>query len=319
MTMSLESMRAQRQLRAPGRPRLVWKYAHHSPSGGSFSAQHPLTHIQVVWRGAPQGLALRAESEGEWTTWIRLPGIARAAEARGEDHYVGVIAVPRSLRYELRVPRGMSVVRIVEWCFAFGPAGPSDPQTIKGFRFTEGQSIRSDFVPRCQWMDLPPAPEGAAHSFEQPHVIALQHLCAGDLLEYSHGYEDNPWLTMTALAHGFGAVDGHADLPWHYVVDTQGRIWQGKDPGPCGVADRVPPPCDGVVRIGVLGGETTEPLAEERARRVVTWLVALVAGTCGIPVGPNIGTASRWLSVADDPALCAQLPSLRRQVRDLLC
>ncbi|MGY0021052.1 hypothetical protein ACVHNB_18960 [Streptomyces sp. YJ-C3] len=320
MATTTQLVRSEVESITPDVPRLVWKYAHHSPTGGSFTAQHRLTHLQVVWHGAPDGVVVRAESEGLWTPWVRLPGLVPTGGSRGDGDYFGLIALPLSERYELRVPRGMSVVRIVELCLDLDPASAVRPQPVKGFRFPEGQSIRSDFVSRAQWaagaeLDLRDSGQPGSH----PQVIALQHVCAEDLLEGSADCESNAWLNMSALARCCSDIRGRDELPWHYLIDAQGCIWQGKAPAPCAAPGRISPPDDEVIMLGVLGGRDSDPLAGARAGQVTAWLLALLAGTCGIPPNTNLGTASRWLPVAADPALSSHLPLLRRQVQNLLC
>lgn len=269
-----------------------------------------------------------AAGSATWGDWQPLvAGDARSQADDGAFAIPATLAFPPDTRYlQLRltltttIARASPVVDRVQVVFlntTGGPAGLPAGYQREPIRFgREVLTARPTLIPRLTWSGQL---EAARPERAQPRGIILHDIPAApepaQLLPYLRG-----------LARYQIDVLGWEDMAFHYLIDAEGNLYEGRLGGPASVVGRLSGG-DTAIHIGLIGPRDEELSTEAQARLVslLAWLSQAFeiapAGEHTVLVGgsrtvrPNVTTYDQIALDPDgnDDTLAALLPQLRER------
>lgn len=211
---------------------------------------------------------------GDWRAARVSPG--RPGELRSQ---LWVFAPFTSwLQYRVRfgqpadVPDGSPTLDSLTLTYLASTAGPSLTEIVGRVPLVGPASLTPapEVVSRAEWS---PAPADAAAARQQPARVEVgQILAPVD--------DPNPLATLRALQWVSQNLDGLSDLPYHVLIDGQGRAYGGSS----GVARRAPGVDAGVVRVALLADADTEGVSEAAQARLIE-VLGWIAGSWNVPAG----------------------------------
>lgn len=305
-----------------------------------FRAEFPLNAAGAIWgaeviTGTQLTLELRARvtapeggSDAGWGPWLPLV----AADARSEaDKSAGAyasadpLALPAASQYlQLRATLGSEVARasttLSDITVSYLNTAPPSPIFAAGLPRrpivfgANTLTTRPTVVPRADWGGQVLAAQPAR---SVPRGVIVHQIDATVAPSETLSF-------VRALAAYQTEVLGWEDLGYHYLIDNEGTLFEGRLGGPTAAATRLAGG-DSAVHVALIGPSTAEPSAD--AQGVLVTLLAWLGQAYGIsPTGqhpvvvagratqrPNIAGHSEAVSGAPDPypPLRALLPQLR--------
>ena len=234
--------------------------------------------LSATWRAAvPQGTSLvlevRAgaggESLGDWKTLAA--GDARASGSDAASALEDVIALPSGTEFlQLRATMNSTVTNaspeLQEVAIAyFGTtAGPNRVAGLKPVTLQASVSTMTNapqMIERSSWSGNAPRP--TAITRQQPHGIVLHQLLNAD--------NENPLPYLRALLNYHVKTLGWPDLPFHYMIDSSGVIYEGMAGGPSASPDRSAGE-DAAIHIALLGNAAPSAEAQAALAQLMAWL-----------------------------------------------
>lgn len=298
--------------------------------------------VGATWRAdIPQGTGLRIEVRGTnsispsvdsapWTSWYELSaGDARSQADDGAFASADVRAFPASTRFlqarvsmSTNVAQASAVLESLSLYYFTSINGPFASPGLPRVPIAAGQTTltpRPTMVQRSLWAGTTPT---VRTDRATPRGIIV------------HGIDvapdaSDPLVLLRALASYQTSVLGWDDMPYHYIIDGNGSLYEGRFGGPTSAVRRLAGG-DNVVHIALLGDASSAP--SDAAQATLTGLVAWLAQTYDIALGgehsflqgdvlvgrPNLAAHNEVVPDATDPgaSLRALVPQLRTRAND---
>lgn len=295
---------------AGGELRLTEDQQQGSFTSAFFPTPFPINAAGAVWRAeVPQGtellLELRARAtppaadapEAGWGPWQRLDaGDARSQADDGAFATPNVLALPLDTRYlQLRatfsssVARASAVLDRVTIAYLNTSSGPMvPPQSLQPAPITFGPDTltpRPALIPRSTWSarTIAARPERAV-----PRGIIIHQISATTV-------PSETLALLRGLASYQTQVLGWDDMPYHYLIDESGVLFEGRLGGPTAAVSRLAGGTD-AIHIALMGNPAAAP--SSAAQNVLVNLLAWLGQAYTIPptgqhtvrVGENLVT-----------------------------
>ncbi len=217
--------------------------------------------------GPDQGLSIEVRSSADGQAWDDWRAAQPVAHRGGWISQVFVFRLFTSyLQYRISftAQSGSPELDLIKLTYISSTAGPSLPEIV-------GR------VPLSGPATLTPAPEAIARAewagAEPATKIERQKPQAVELVQVLAPVDDpNPLATLRALRWTGQTLFGRAELPYHYLIDGQGNIFEGRG----SVTQRIQGTKAGTVRIAVLANAEAEGVSEAAQARLIAVLAWLV-------------------------------------------
>jgi hypothetical protein len=286
------------------------------------------TSLSLEVRARTVPLTVTSEVEEGWTDWQPLvAGDALSQKEDGAFAVADVRVVPADTRYlqvranfKSEVSRASALLTKLELVYVqtalarplFAAGLPRQPILFGAQTLTARPSV----ITRAVWAGQPVAaqPERA-----DPRGIILHQIDAAP------GPEGTLALLRALAAYQTEALDWE-DMPYHFLIDAEGNLFEGRAGGPTSAVSRLAGG-DNAVHIALISAADTPPTTESQA--VLVNLLAWLGQAYGIdPIGehevavgpsrskrPNIVGHGEAVTAAPDPytETRALLPQLRTQ------
>jgi hypothetical protein len=294
-----------------------------------------LNAVGATWRAdIPQGTSLRIEVRAtdeisgtvSWSPWQELyAGDARSQADDGAYASADLSAFPATTRYlqlrasfETTVGQASAVLSSLSLYYISSNNGPTASPGLPRVSIPTAISTltqRPSFVQRSVWS-----------SGETPQTRSDRVQPRGIVL---HGIDvtaeaSDPLVYLRALVSYQNKVLGWDDTPYHYVIDEQGTLYEGRFGGPTASVKRLAGG-DDAVHIALLGADSAAPSDEAQSTLVglLAWLSeaykidltadhSFVRGNV-IVKRPNLVTHAEAVPEANDPGAAVRelVPQLR--------
>jgi len=176
------------------------------------------------------------------------------------------------LQYRLRfgqpadVPDGSPTLDTLTLTYIASTAGPSLNEIVGRVPLVGPASLTPapEVVSRTEWSGEPPDPAAAR---QRPNRVEVDQILAP-------ADDANPLATLRALRWISQNLDGLSDLPYHLLIDGQGRVYEGSS----GVARRAPGADAGVARVALLADADAEGVSEAAQAKLIEVLGWIAGG-----------------------------------------
>lgn len=292
-------------------------------TAGLTKADFAFNAVGAVWHAAvPSGTRLTFELRGGETPenlgdWQVLS--ASDARSQSDDGafalesllpFVAGRYLQARITFDTTVAQASPIVREMSLTYmdsTVGPAGsagmPRVPTPFGPMTLTPAPAI----ILRDTWDSMPTK----TIPRQRPHGVILHQIGTDDLGE--------PLSYLRALVSYDTQVLGWDDLPFHFIVDSAGIIYEGRVGGPTAAVTRLAGG-DAAIHIALLGAAAPSSQAEAAVVRLLAWLGeayglsplgqhSIVSGTPSATLRPNIAAHAEVAPEASDPSV---------QVRDLV-
>lgn len=219
--------------------------------------------------GADQALTIDVRSSIDGQTWDDWRPVQRATELQGA-------AVSQTLVFRLftsylqyrvgfTAQTGSPTVDQLTLTYLSSTAGPSLAEIVGRVPLQGPPTLTPapEAIARAEWAGAAAAGSGER---QQPGRVELSQIPAPV-------DDPNPLATLRALRAVAQTILGQPDLPYHYLIDGQGNVYEGYG----SVSRRIPDVEAGTVRIGLLANAETEGVSEAAQARLIEllgWLSA---------------------------------------------
>ncbi|HET9220948.1 MAG TPA: peptidoglycan recognition family protein [Roseiflexaceae bacterium] len=295
---------------------------------GLIKAEFPFNALGAVWRAeAPAGTSLDLEVRGgptaeQLSDW--QPLVAGDARSQSDDGALTIESVrpfpAGSAFLELRatfnttVANASPVISEINLSYISASVGPARPDGLPRVPATSGAATLTEpprIIQRSNWYSAP----NVQIARQTPHGILLHQIGVDNLAE--------PLPFMRALVAFDTQVLGWDDVPFHFIIDGEGTIYEGHVGGPTAAVPRLAGG-DAAIQIALIGS-TGAPEAQQTALSgLLAWLGQAyripplgqhaVAQASGSPVNrPNIAAHADVVPEAADPS--AELRSIMGTLR----
>jgi hypothetical protein len=285
--------------------------------------------VGAVWRATvTQGTELKLEVRGgaaddQLGPW--QPLVAGDARSQSDDGALTIESVrpfpAASVLLQFRatfsstVANASPVLSEMTLTYISSTAGPARPEGLPRVAASSSAATLTPPPQIIQRKDWAAIPTGAI-AREAPHGIILHQIGVDDMAE--------PLPYLRALVAFDTHVLGWDDIPFHFIIDKDGVIYEGHYGGPTAAVPRLAGG-DTVVHIALLG-TTTPPAPQQTAlTNLLAWLgdayeIAPLGEHVAVPPGasattrPNIAAHADVVPEAADPSaeLRAQVGTLRQ-------
>ncbi|HEY0739691.1 MAG TPA: hypothetical protein VGD69_32500 [Herpetosiphonaceae bacterium] len=218
----------------------------------------------VAWSanvGADQGLTLQVRSSTDGQTWDEWRTAQSVAQQQGRDlsQVVTFRLFTSWLQYRVALTAQSASPSLdeIKLTYLSSTAGPRLVDIVGRVPLLGPPTLTPapEAISRVEWAG-PTTP--ATRERQQPRQIELvQLLVPAD--------DPNPVATLRALRWVSQNVQGQPELPYHYVIDAQGNIYESSG----SVSNRIDGASEGAVRIAVLANVEAEGVSEAAQARLV--------------------------------------------------
>lgn len=225
-----------------------------------------------------QTLELDVRSSVDGVTWGEWRA-ARAAQVKAGElrsQLWSFAPFTSWLQYRVRfgqpvdAPDGSPTLDSLTLTYIASTAGPSLNEITARVPLIGPASLTPspEVLSRTEWLGEPPDPAAAR---QRPSRVEVgQILAPAD--------DANPLATLRALRWVSQNLDGLSDLPYHLLIDGQGRVYEGSS----GVARRAPGADAGAARIALLADADAEGVSEAAQARLIE-VLGWIAGSWKVP------------------------------------
>jgi hypothetical protein len=295
---------------------------------GLVKAEFPFNAVGAVWRSeAPGGTSLSLEVRGgptadQLSDWQPLvSGDARSQSDDGALTVESVRPFPAGsaflqirATFNTTVANASPVISEINLSYISASVGPARPDGLPRVPAASGAATITTpprIVQRLNWFSAP----NVQIARQTPRGIILHQIGADELAE--------PLPFLRALAAFDTQVLGWDDIPFHFIIDREGTIYEGHVGGPTATVSRLAGG-DAAIQVALIGS-TVAPDAQQTALAgLLAWLGQAygiaplgqhaVAQAGGSPVSrPNIVAHAEVVPEAADPS--AELRSIMSALR----
>jgi hypothetical protein len=295
---------------------------------GLVKAEFPFNALGAVWRAeAPRGTSLNLEVRGgptadQLSDW--QPLVAGDARSQSDDGALTVESVrpfpAGSTFLQLRatfnttVANASPVINEINLSYISASVGPARPDGLPRVPAASGAATLTTpprIVQRLNWFNAP----NVQIARQTPRGIILHQIGADDLAE--------PLPFLRALAAFDIQVLGWDDIPFHFIIDRDGTIYEGHVGGPTAIVSRLAGG-DAAIQVALIGSIVAPEAQQTALAGLLAWLGQAygiaplgqhaVAQASGSPVSrPNIAAHAEVVAEAADPS--AELRSIMGALR----
>lgn len=286
--------------------------------------------ISAIWRAnVPQGtsvlLEVRTGPSGEnLSPWrVLVAGDSRSSGKDPSYALEDVIALAEGTEFlqfratlNSNVPNASPELQEVNLSYYGSTAGPGRVAGLKPVPMLASVSTLTNapqLIERSAWSGNAPRP--TALTRQQPRGIVLHQLINAD--------SENSLPYLRALLNYHVKTLGWPDLPFHYLIDSSGVIYEGMAGGPTSSPNRSAD-ADPAIHVAMLGNGAPSTEAQSSLAQLLAWLgqVYTIAPLATHTVTPSGGTATARNNIvahseianAPDPSpeMLSLLPNIRK-------
>lgn len=235
--------------------------------------------------GADQALTIDVRSSIDGQTWDDWQPIQQATQRQGQSVSQTLIFRLFTSYLQYRVgftsQTGSPALDQLTLTYLSSTAGPGLNEIVGRVPLQGPPTLTPapEAIARAEWAGAAASGSGER---QQPSKVELGQIPAPV-------DDPNPLATLRALRAVAQTILGQADLPYHYLIDGQGNVYEGYG----SVTRRIPETEAGTVRIGLLANAEAEGVSEAAQARLIEllgWLSAsyriapeAVTGAAGAP------------------------------------
>jgi N-acetylmuramoyl-L-alanine amidase/Family of unknown function (DUF5719) len=295
---------------------------------GLIKTDFPFNALGAVWRAeGPQGTSLKLEVRGgptadQLSDW--QPLVAGDARSQSDDGALTVESVhpfPSGsaflqfrATFNTTVANASPVISEINLSYISAAVGPARPDGLPRVPAVSGAATLTTpprIVQRLNWFNAP----NVQIARQAPRGIVLHQIGADDLAE--------PLPFLRALAAFDTQVLGWDDIPFHFIIDRDGTIYEGHAGGPTATVSRLAGG-DAAIQVALIGSTVAPDAQQSALAGLLAWLgqaygIAplgqhMVAQVGGAPVSrQNIAAHAEIVGDAADPS--AELRSIMSALR----
>lgn len=229
----------------------------------------------VAWTAAVSGdqaltIEVRSSIDGQtWTDWQRAQPAGSAQNAQLSQVFVFPLFTSwLQYRAGFTGPSGSPALDEVTLSYINSTTGPSLAEIVGRVPLSGPETLTPapEAVARAEWAGVPVDP---SIERQQPQRVEVSQVLAPV-------DDPNPLATLRALRWASQNVLGQPDLPYHLLIDGQGRVYEGFG----SVTRRIPTAEDGTVRIALIANAEAEGVSEATQAELIEvlgWLEASYA------------------------------------------
>jgi hypothetical protein len=283
---------------------------------GLIKTDFTFNALGAIWRAdVPQSTSLTLEVRagttedalGDWYTLAA--GDARSQSDDGALALESIIPFPNAstfvqfrATFNTTIANASPVLNEITFKYLSSTSGPARPSGLPRIPAPYGAATLTPpprIIQRNTWSSEVTTPV----TRQQPRAILLHQIGATGLAE--------PLPYLRALAAFDTQVLGWDDLPFHFIVDQEGTIYEGRSGGPTALVPRLSGG-DAAIHVALIGNGTPPAAQQDALSGLLAWLCQAydiaprgqhsVAQTSGTPaIRPNIAWHSEVVSEAADP------------------
>lgn len=284
---------------------------------GLLKTEFPFNALGAVWRAeVPAATTLRLEVRGgptpdELSDWQPLhAGDARSETDDGAQTIESVVMFPTNSEFlEFRaifrttVANASPVISEITFSYIDSTAGASQPDGLTPVPAPYGAATLTPLPLIIQRSDWAPAIDTQI-ARQTPRGILLHQLGGNNV--------EAPLPILRALAAFNTEVLGWSDVPFHFLIDQQGVIYEGRTGGPTAAVARLAGG-DSVVHVALIGNGTPPAAQQDALVGLMAWLGeaygiaplgehTFTTSTNATVTRPNITTHADAVGEAADPS-----------------
>jgi hypothetical protein len=238
---------------------------------------HSFMAVGAGWRAEPDAgvqLEIRCSDDGQtWTPWQPLTRDdgGRDGTADSLTYSELFFGSGRFLQTRVTLQRGtdanvatLKALKITAIDASSGPASPA----LAAAQDASGAATPPAIISRAQW--------GADESlfFWTPEYAPVTHF----VIHHTDAVPSDPMAAMRIIYYYHAVTQNWGDIGYNYVIDTEGRIYEGRKGGDGVIGGHARPYNTGTVGVAILGNYTAIDVPQPAANA----LVELLAWKCNL-------------------------------------
>lgn len=259
-----------------GELRLVENQSQGVFSSGLISTTFAFNAVGAIWRAeVPKSTSLKLEIRGgpasdKLSDWMPLvSGDARSQSDDGALTTEAVRVMPSGSQllefratFATTVANASPLLSEMTLKYISSTVGPARPDGMTRVRLPYGQATLTQAPALIQRQDWA-APSSAQIARQQPDGIVLHQIGADNITD--------PLVFLRALLAFDTQVLGWDDLPFHFVIDGDGTIYEGHTGGPSATVGRLAGG-DRAIQIALIGSSAAPAPQQEALVKLLAWL-----------------------------------------------
>ncbi len=223
--------------------------------------------------GPEQALTVevRSSTDGQvWDEWRRASPTVEQGRALSQVFVFRLFTSYLQYRVGFTGTNGSPALDQITVTYIGSTAGPSLSEIVGRVPLAGPATLTPapEAIARAEWAGAPPQATGEPQTPQR--VELAQVLAPAD--------DPNPLATLRALRWASQSLQGQAELPFHYLIDGQGNLFEGYG----SVTRRIPGVAGGTVRLAVLANAEAEGVSEAAQARLIG-LLAWLTASYGVP------------------------------------
>lgn len=216
-------------------------------------------------------IEVRSSNDGQtWDEWRRAVPSTQQGRALSQMFVFRLFTSYLQYRLGFTGQTGSPTLDQVKLTYISSTAGPSLPEIVGRVPLAGPATLTPapEAIARAEWAG---EPAQAANERQTPVRVELVHILAPV-------DDPNPLATLRALRWVGQSLLGQTELPYHYLIDGQGNLYEGGG----SVTRRISGEPAGTIRFAVLANAEAEGVSEAAQARLISLLGWLTA-SYGIP------------------------------------